>query len=414
MSLKHNPFDNSYKGSLIRRKKVFETPAAEEPPNNVKTDSTSSQSSKTSIEQHGNITKTETETSLKQHSNDGLAADDRFRNITKTETKTVLETSLKQYSNITKTTSGFAAVVGIQRKILDYFFAKAQSIGSRTTGKIYTEVLAEMLACSVETVRTSVQRLETKGFIVRQEFKRGRGGFSVFEIGLEAYQNLLIHNITKTTFKQNENITKTETKTETKTSPPSSSREFYLNNSTTTQDVDNSGSDADALKNFDFSIVTEFGITSSTLSRCRELYPAVSTDQLAALTERFGQFMKTPDGKRVQNARGFFISLAEQLSKGVTPLDHLETNSEALTREFVERGKEAKARRELLEKEAFEFAFEEWVESLDSKSRDQLVPATSVIDSGSKIQTMKLKEHFRLSVWPTRFSELKEPHGADA
>ena len=173
-------------------------------------------------------------------------------------------------------------------------------------------------------------------------------------------------------------------------------------------------SDAEALKNLDFSTVTEFGITISTINRCRELYPLVSNDQLAALTERFGQFMKTQDGKRVQNARGFFISLAEQLSKGVTPLDHIETNSEALMREFVERAKDAKSRRELLEKEAFEFAFDEWIESLDSKRRDQLVPVTSVIESGSKIQTMKLKEHFRLSVWPTWFPVSKEPPGAEA
>ena len=403
MSLKHNPNDNSNKGSLIRRKKVFETPAPEESPNNVKTDSTSPQESKTSLKQHENITQTETRTSLEHHSNEQSDSNEHIENISKTETKTVLETSLKQNSNISKTSSGFAAVVGIQRKILDYFFARAQNLGSRTTGKIFTEELAEMLVCSVETVRTSVQRLEKKGFVFRQEFKRGRGGFSVFEIGLEAYQNLLLHNITKTTFKQHDNITNTQTKTETKTSLSSSSRDFYLNNSTTTEDVDNS--DAGHLKNLDFSIVTEFGITSSTLNRCRELYPSVSNDQLAALIERFGQFMKTQDAKRVQNARGFFISLAEQLSKGVTPLDHIETNSEALMREFVERAKEAKARREMLEKEASEFAFEEWIENLDSKARDELVPPNSVIESGSKIQTIKLKEHFRLNVWPTKFAE---------
>jgi hypothetical protein len=82
-------------------------------------------------------------------------------------------------------------------------------------------------------------------------------------------------------------------------------------------------------------------------------------------------------------------------------------------REFVERAKEAKARRELLEKEALEFAFEEWIENLDEKSRDELVPPNSVIESGSKIQMMKLKEHFRLNVWPTRFAVSNKAHGAE-
>ena len=220
-------------------------------------------------------------------------------------------------------------------------------------------------------------------------------------------------NKLRTNAEQTESKLSTQLRTQPRTSSPSSSRGVFLNNSTSTQNVDNSDPDAGALKKIDFSIVTEFGITSSTLSRCRELYPTVSSDQLAALTERFGQFMKTTGGKRVQNARGFFISLAEQLSRGIVPLDHIETQDEALMREFVEQAKEAKARREMLEKEAFEFAFEEWVETLDSKTRDTLVPVSSVIESGSKIQSMKLKEHFRLSVWPTRFDFSKEAHGAE-
>lgn len=73
-------------------------------------------------------------------------------------------------------------------------------------------------------------------------------------------------------------------------------------------------------------------------------------------------------------------------------------------REFVDRAKEAKARREMLEKEALEFAFDEWIENLDSKTRDELVAPNSVIESGSKIQTMQLKEYFRQNVWPTRFA----------
>lgn len=223
MSLKHNPFDNSYKGNFVRRKKVFESPTPEELAVKANPVVSSSSVIETSLEQQQNISKTETETTLEQLSNITKTEDLRFRNIIKTEPKTVLVTSLEQHSHITKTVVGFSAVVGLQRKILDYFFTKAQSLGSRTTGKIYPEVLAEMLACSVETVRTSVQRLETKGFVVREEFKRGRGGFSVFKIGVETYQNLVIENNTKTSFKQNENITSSQTKTEPKTSPPCSS-----------------------------------------------------------------------------------------------------------------------------------------------------------------------------------------------
>ena len=309
------------------------------------------------------------------------------------------------------------SLVGLQRNSLLFIFENCLKNGSKTSSTISSSVLAISLESTVAAVRKAIRRLEEKGFIIRSHFKDGRGGWTKYELPRAIYSDLLTlrTNTNHEPIMSQSGAKRTPQPTpQPEPSPSSSSREFFLNNSTTTRNVDNSDPDAGAPKNLDFSIVTEFGITISTLNRCRELYPSVSNDQLAALVERFGQFMKTPDGKRVQNARGFFISLAEQLSKGVTPLDHIETNSEALMREFVERAKEAKARRELLEKEAFEFAFEEWIESLDEKSRNELVPTTSVIESGSKIQTMKLKEHFRLSVWPTRFAVSKEALGADA
>lgn len=302
------------------------------------------------------------------------------------------------------------SLVGFQRQAFFCLARQAKEFGSsdesgnRITPPINGNTFAkEILQRPYKQAKDVIYELKVGGFLWIHKIKNGRGGFVQFLILKSHYQGFLIGD---DFVKPTENLLETYGKptgkpTET---PSSSSREFYLNNSTTTQNVDNSESDADALKSFDFSIVTEFGITSSTIARCRELYPSVSNDKLSALTERFGQFMKTTDGKRVQNARGFFISLAEQLSKGVTPLDHIETNSEALMREFVERGKEAKARRELLEKQALEFAFEEWIEKLDSKARDELVPPNSVIESGSKIQTIQLKEYFRVRVWPTSFT----------
>jgi hypothetical protein len=301
----------------------------------------------------------------------------------------------------------FYSLVGLQRNSLLFIFETCLKNGSKTSSPISSSILAISLKSTVAAVRKATRRLEEKGFLIRSQFKDGRGGWTRYELPKTVYSDLLT---LRTSANHEPIMSQSGAKPTPQPTPqpepslPSSSRGVFLNNSTTTQNVDNFDSDADALKNFDFSIVREFGITSSTLSRCRELYPTVSTDQLTALTERFGKFMKTTGGKRVQNARGFFISLAEQLSRGIVPLDHIETQDEALMREFVEQAKEAKARRELLEKEAFEFAFEEWVEKLDSKKRDELVPPNSVIESGSKIQTMQLKEYFRQNVWPTRFT----------
>ena len=334
-----------------------------------------------------------------------------------TQLETQLETKWRQSRDKVETNASFSSLVGLQRKMIIFLYQSCKAARSSTTESLAIGHIASCCETSINSAKKTLQRLEQREFLSRFSFKDGRGGWTQYKISHDVFQDLLraeTEDKLETKWRQTRDKVGTQPGTQPETSPPSSSREFFLNNSTTTQNVDNSESDARALKNLDFSTVAEFGVTSSTLNRCRELYPSVSNEQLAALIERFGKFMKTPEGKRVQNARGFFISLAEQLSKGVTPLDHIETHSEALMRELVERSKEVKMRRELLEKEAFGFAFEEWIESLDSKTRNELVPVTSVIESGSKIQTMKLKEHFRLSVWPTWFPVSKEPPGAEA
>jgi hypothetical protein len=334
-----------------------------------------------------------------------------------TQPETHLETKWRQTEDKVETNASFSSLVGLQRKLIILFYQSCKAARSSTTEPLAIGHIATCCETSINSVKKTIQRLEQRNFLSRFSFKDGRGGWTQYVISHNVFQDLLraeTEDKLETKWRQTRDKVGTQLGTQLETSPPSSSRDLYLNNSTTTQNVDNFGPNAGALKNLDFSTVTEFGITISTLNRCRELYPSVSNDQLIALTERFGQFMKTQDAKRVQNARGFFISLAEQLSKGVTPLDHIETREQALMREFVERAKEAKVRRELLEKEALEFAFEEWFENLDAKSRDELVAPNSVIESGSKIQMMKLKEHFRLSVWPTRFAVSKEALEADA
>ena len=361
--------------------------------------------------------RTDLRTNAEQTKNNTNSADlktEQTENKLSTQPRTDLRTNAEQTENKLRTISSFSQLVGLQRKIIEIVYDFCRSFGEKNTDRLSLQFLAHACNAAPAVVQVTTRRLIIKGVLLKFDSKEGRGGWTRYALPDAVYRELFqleTQNKLRTNPEQTQNKLSTQLRTQPRTSPPSSSRDLLLNNSTTTESVENS--DASALESFDFSTVTEFGITSSTVNRCKELYPFVSNDQLCALIERFGKFMKTPDGKRVQNARGFFISLAEQLSKGVTPLDHIETNSEALMREFVERAKEAKQRRELLEKEAFEFAFEEWVETLDSKKRDELVPPNSVIESGSKIQTMQLKEYFRQNVWPTRFTASNKEHGAE-
>ena len=175
---------------------------------------------------------------------------------------------------------------------------------------------------------------------------------------------------------------------------PSSSRDINFKESTTTQDVDNFSS-------IDVGLVQQFGVTPSVLARCIELYPSLQIEQLESLVIRFAEFMRDPKNK-VQNARGFFISLAEQASKGQVPLDHIETPDERLMRLFIERQKEAKAQRVDIERAAKEFECEAWMETQTLEMQLTLVPETPFLKAGTQAYAAMLKNHFVENIWPSR------------
>ena len=94
-----------------------------------------------------------------------------------------------------------------------------------------------------------------------------------------------------------------------------------LNISTTTTQA--SADSLSWIETINLDSLKNVGITKSVLIRCRELYPAIPPEGLEELVSRFSVYVKEPKN-RVQNARGFFISLAKQLSEGIVPLDHIE------------------------------------------------------------------------------------------
>ena len=171
----------------------------------------------------------------------------------------------------------------------------------------------------------------------------------------------------------------------------SSSRDLNFKESTTTQDVDN-------FSNIDVGLVQHLGVTPSVLARCIELYPGLQFEQLESLVMRFAEFMKDPKNK-VQNARGFFISLAEQASKGQVPLDHIETPDERLMRLFIERQKEAKSQKVDAERAAQEFECEDWLEALTPEMQLSFVPETPFLKAGTPAHVAMLKNHFVENLW---------------
>jgi hypothetical protein len=73
---------------------------------------------------------------------------------------------------------------------------------------------------------------------------------------------------------------------------------------------------------------------------------------------------------------------------------------------FVERQREAKARRVDAEQAALVFECESWLESLTSEMKLTLVPESQFMKAGTAAHQAMLKRHFTENVWPDRRKDI--------
>lgn len=132
-------------------------------------------------------------------------------NQTATKVKAELKPQLKPKLNQTAI-NGLNAIVGLQRQIMDIFFQYCVNNGSTNTGNIFIEEIARKIKTTSPTVRTAIQRLEKKGCIIRSLFKNGRGGFSIYEIPTDMYQEWILNSRVKPNLNQTEIKVKAELK----------------------------------------------------------------------------------------------------------------------------------------------------------------------------------------------------------
>ena len=380
MSLKHNPFDQTPKGNLVKRRKVFESPTPAE-----------------AIPETEQIMQ---ETNLQRVSRDNLEKSELLsRDVTDSKSisrayRVINRESLQRVSrdNLEKSELNLNKIVGLQRRVLFSIFHILQSHGVRVSPPIAIGLLAERVNTTIANTQNAIKELIKKKVLIRKDFQRGRGGWTIYEIESDTFSKLDSEKI-RDSLENLQRVSSIQMGAKSRETPSSSSRDLNNKETTTTGTVD-----------FELSVdvVVEFGLTASAITRCFELYPSIDREKMQDLINRFGQFMKTGDGKRVQNARGFFISLAEQLSKGITPLDHIETSEARLMRELVEKKRAQRAEIEQLEKEMRDFDFEEWWEELAPADRDAHVKPNGVSPSGSQSQKIMAKQVHAEKFWPDR------------
>ncbi len=153
------------------------------------------------------------------------------------KTDIIHESKLSQSEVKVEPIGAFESLVGLQRDALIFIFDSCLNSGSKISGSITISNLAISLKSTVAATRKAVQRLEQKGYLLRSQFKDGRGGWTKYALRQGVYSDLLT---IKTRAKVEPNMSQTRAKVSTQPEPQpepnvpySSSNNLNINTNTT-------------------------------------------------------------------------------------------------------------------------------------------------------------------------------------
>jgi hypothetical protein len=162
------------------------------------------------------------------------------------------QTNNKPTSNIQQTYNGdfnvgINRLTGLNLALLRNIFEICLNEGSRITGPLNLETITNLSGIkNTKTTQTIIYRLEKQGYLFRNAFKAGRGGWTSYEIPTEIYNQLLQYNSKLTTnIQRNSQLTynkyTSELTTQSTTTSPSKIDSIFNNTNYLTGEQDTNG-----------------------------------------------------------------------------------------------------------------------------------------------------------------------------
>lgn len=279
-------------------------------------------------------------------------------NQTGNTTDNKVVTKWQQTDNKLAAKSSFSTLVGLQRELIIFICHECKNSRSRTTESLTLEHIAKSLKRSTGAVKTTLQRLEKKSYLIRVEFKNGRGGWSRYEVPDNIYHEVLRNetgNKVTTNWQQTDNKVASQLATEPVTSTSSSSSFLNIKETTTTQLSEE--------WNFDITPYAKFGFMPSQLKQLAPLGVISAMDVEQSLIEFYFDLENNSLPLIKGGKVGFLMGL---FRKGVKYTSEAYLNEqEAVISEMARR---SRVKRE----NALQAKFEAWEASLNGEERKEI------------------------------------------
>jgi hypothetical protein len=362
---------------------------------------------RTQTEHKSNTNRTQTE----HKSNTNKPKEKEIEHKLNTELNTEVDTNWTQTEHKLNTKTTFSSLVGLQKKLVVLIYNECKAARSKTTKNLSVEYISSVLKVPRGSIKTTIKRIEDKGFISRVSSKIGRGGCTSYLVPDFLFQELLQH---ETEHKLDTNRTQTGHKPDTElntTLPVVSS--YLLNTNYGSKDIPDSwkGMELTSLESigFDFSHLVQ-------IHRAYEKSPgiALSPELIQSSIDAFAFDLKNNDieKKFKSSAATVLLSL---LKKGhpynsITPDKCISPVQDALNKHnqmlLVQRAKEQQLLQQIKDTE-----FSVWIEELPEEELLLLCPEKEVPlkDSEKLFKTVrkrmareKAKDYFDAEIWPSK------------
>ena len=302
----------------------------------------------------------------------------------------------------TDTETSFLSLTGLQKKTLLTIYKLCQITFDKKTNAIPISQLSEQCESTVGAIKTVINRLITKKLLIRNSFKNGRGGWTVYSLpykicqeifNMELQYNQLQANpkaISKIVFNQ------------------FNSSSYIYNNTTTTKNL-SMNNVSDEWLNVDVEPLSMIGFKKIHLAQiAAQNLLTVSMVQDSIYAFAFDLL----ENDKAKNITGdpinYFMGI---LCKGkpYVPTSNYESPKDKAIRLYKEKMVEIEQKRMITEKEITNLAFNNWFASITEDQKRQFLPEmlrkTTNLEN-SKILETSARQHFEKTIWPKKRKEI--------
>lgn len=351
--------------------------------------------------------KYDTNVTLKQHNIDTNVTQKEQEQDSKPDTNADTNVTLLSGTKININT-----IVGNQRKLLFYIYDLCKIHGTKVTPPLNIESIHENAFIEKGSIKTSLNRLIKKKFLIRNEVKTGRSGWVIFRLPDPIYQELFNNDLSLSLTQTRHKIhTESNTKLNTSSSVVSSS---IITTTTLPEDF----------KQIDFSALSEIGFDESHIIQIHREYvqkPEVSLsaeiiqNSINALAFDLKYNNVSNDLKRPPAVFLTYLLKKGQPYSSKTPEKVLTPQEESM-KEYLLSQEKKNLKLAEIEATAKNFALQEWLVALPDEELFNFNPDNNVRPNGMPEKIYQLskrkkalelaKEYFDIIIWPKKREQI--------